>query len=296
MHTIVSTEQSLEDTPTAAEQDQAVTSLSVSIVVYRSDLAVLRETCRSLGAALQTAHDAGALALATVEMVDNGDDDPTALRAVLAEAGGEDWIRLRLRQGGGNVGYGRGHNGPLMASDATYHLVLNPDVLLDRDAILQAIRFLDATPDVGLIAPHVRDEVGTQQYLCRDYPSVFFLFLRGFAPATVRRLFRRYMEAQELRHRIAGEVERGIPLISGCFMLGRRALLQGVGGFSPEYFMYFEDSDLSLTVGRVAEVAYVPSVRIIHFGGGAARKGRHHVMMYLRSALTFYRRNGLRIV
>lgn len=288
--------QSLEAPHRRAGPAVRLSSLSVSIVVYRSDLTLLRETCRSLADALRAARDAGVLAWATVEMVDNADDDAAALRAVLDEMAGGDWVEVRLHQGGGNVGYGRGHNGPLLESDATYHLVLNPDVRLDRDAILEAIRFLDAEPGVALLAPHVRDADGRQQYLCRDYPSVSFLFLRGFAPRALRRRFRRYMEAQELRHRIGDRVERGIPLISGCFMFGRRPLLQRVGGFSPEYFMYFEDSDLSLAVGRVAEVAYVPSVRIVHHGGGAARKGWRHVMMYVRSAATFYRRNGLRIV
>ena len=194
------------------------------------------------------------------------------------------------------MGYGRGHNGPLMTSDAEYHLVLNPDVRLDRDALLAAIRFLDDTPDVGLIAPQVRGADGEQQFLCRAYPTVLVLFLRGFAPARLRRLFRRYMDAHELRHRIADRVERGVPLISGCFMFGRRALLQQVGGFSPDYFVYFEDSDLSLAMRRVSDTAYVPSVRIVHHGGGAARKGLRHVHLFVRGAVTFFRRNGWRLV
>lgn len=270
-------------------------SLSVSVVVYRSDISVLHATFRSLGAALRQARQAGSLGRAEVELVDNGDDDPEVLTAALAEVGDGEGIECRLRQGGGNVGYGRGHNGPLLASRSTYHLVLNPDVLIDPDAIDAAIRYLDATPDVGLIAPHVRDSDGEQQYLCRAYPTVLVLFLRGFAPRSLQRLFRRYMAAHELRHRVADRVERDIPLISGCFMFGRRELLQRIGGFAPDYFMYFEDSDLSLAVKRHADVAYVPSVRIVHFGGGAGRKGARHVYMFMRSAATFFRRNGLRL-
>lgn len=270
-------------------------SLSISIVVYRSEPDVLCATVASLGAALEHAHDAGVLDAATVELVDNGDDDPAELREILDTLGHADWISHGVRHGGGNVGYGRGHNGPLLDSKMDYHLVLNPDVLLDPDALTAAIRFLDSAPEVGLVTPHVRDMHGEQQYLCRAYPTVLVLFLRGFAPAPIRRLFRGYMQAHELRDRIGEGVERRIPLVSGCFMFGRTELLQRVGGFCPDYFMYFEDSDLSLAMGRITDVAYVPSVRIVHFGGGAARKGVRHTMMFVRSAATFFRRNGLRI-
>jgi len=271
------------------------TSVSVSIVVYRSDPDLLRATVASLGVALSYAHDSGVLATAIVDMVDNGDEDPVELGEILGSVGDARWITQRVRSGGGNVGYGRGHNGPLLDSKADYHLILNPDVLLDPDAIAAAIRFLDSKPDVGLVAPHVRDMDGEQQYLCRAYPTVLVLFLRGFAPAPIRRLFQRYMHRHELRDRIGDRVEYAIPLVSGCFMFARRELLQRVGGFCPDYFMYFEDSDISLAMGRVARIAYVPSVRIVHFGGGAARKGLRHTKMFVRSAATFFRRNGLRI-
>jgi GT2 family glycosyltransferase len=60
--------------------------------------------------------------------------------------------------------------------------------------------------------------------------------------------------------------------------------------------MYFEDSDLSLAVGELAGVLYVPSVRIKHYGGGAARKGIRHTTMFIRSAWTFFRTHGWKLV
>lgn len=270
--------------------------LTVSVVTYHPDLGMIAATLASLRPAALAALRAGCVGHVLVELIDNGCDDPHALeataRAALGEAPG---LALRMLHGHGNVGYGRGHNLSILTDAGGYHLVLNPDVLLDEDALVQGIRFLEANADVGMIAPHVRDAAGAQQYLCRDYPTVFLLFLRGFAPAPVRRLFRRYMEAHELRGRIGDQVVRDVPLISGCFMLGRREVLRRVGGFSPEYFLYFEDSDLSLAVRRVAGVAYVPSMRIVHFGGGAARKGMAHVRMFMAAAGTFFRRNGWKL-
>jgi GT2 family glycosyltransferase len=284
-------------TPASSRLTAADPSISVSIVVYRPDLEELGETLRSLRVAAEHALSARRATALSVDLIDNGTEHEDALDSLAADAfAGDDRLTTAVLRGHGNVGYGRGHNLSLLASTARYHLVLNPDVLMAPEALAQAVAFMERHHDVGLLAPQTFDGEGTRQYLCRDYPTVFLLFLRGFAPRPLRRAFGRYMEAHELRARTSAGVARGIPLISGSFMFGRRSVLQHVRGFSPAYFMYFEDSELSLAVGRVAVVAYVPDVRIVHFGGGAARKGWRHTRLFVRSAFTFFRRNGWRWV
>jgi GT2 family glycosyltransferase len=274
-----------------------VSRLSISIVVYRPDMAQLTATLQSLRVALETAKQVGTISSVVLSLVDNGSEDERLLDAVAGRAvGGLPWLRLEILRGHGNVGYGRGHNLPITASDATYHLILNPDVILAPDAILQSARFLDAHPDVGLLTPQGYDSGGERQYLCRLYPTLWVLYLRGFAPGFLRRKFQSYMQAHEMRGVTGNEVVKGIPLVHGCYMFTRLAVLQRVGGFSPDYFVYFEDSDLSIRLGRVASLAFVPQVHIVHFGGGAARKGFHHIMLFVRSAFTFFQTHGWRMV
>ncbi|PRF94602.1 hypothetical protein C6Q22_02415 [Burkholderia multivorans] len=85
------------------------------------------------------------------------------------------------------------------------------------------------------------------------------------------------------------------PIVSGCFMMFRTEVLKKLGGFDPRYFLYFEDYDLSLRAHEVADVAYVPSVRVIHHGGGASRKGFTHIRMFAVSAFKFFNRFGWRV-
>ena len=66
----------------------------------------------------------------------------------------------------------------------------------------------------------------------------------------------------------------------------------GAGGFDPSFFLYFEDYDWSMRLARVTTTAYVPSVRIVHYGGEAARKGWRHVESFVRSGVRFYRKHG----
>lgn len=274
----------------------AAPSLSVGVVVYHSDLALLADTLVSLGAAVVRARDEGLLGEVRVTVVDNGSPDPVALdRAVASALPPERGIEAAVRRGHGNVGYGRGHNIALEGSGADYHLILNPDALLEPTALVEALGFLRANPEVGMLAPEVRGAEGERQYLCRRYPSVLVLMLRGFAPAWVKRRFRPLLDRYELRDRMSADVVRDVPLASGCFMFARRDVLAGVGGFSPDYFLYFEDYDLSMRIRRRSQIAYVGRVRIVHHGGEAAKKGKTHVRLFLASALRFFRTHGWKI-
>jgi GT2 family glycosyltransferase len=275
---------------------RAPASLSVGVVVYHSDLPLLAQTLDSLATAVDFARAEGLLDVVAVTVVDNGSPDAAALdQAVRGALPPERRIPSDIRRGQGNVGYGRGHNVALEGSATDYHLILNPDAIVEPGALAEALRFLRANPDVGLLTPEVRGAEGERQYLCRRYPSVLVLFLRGFAPGWIKRRFQPLLDRYELRDRMDTDVLRDVPLASGCFMFARRDELAAVGGFSPDYFLYFEDYDLSMRMRRHSRIAYVNRVRIVHHGGEAAKKGRTHVRLFLASALRFFRTHGWKI-
>ncbi|MEK6317930.1 MAG: glycosyltransferase family 2 protein [Burkholderia gladioli] len=266
--------------------------LSVSIVVYRPDLAQLTKTLSSLLGAIERLDIVRRGARAIVYMVDNG-ETPTSLPSLDAfRASG---IPCVLVGEHGNVGYGRGHNLAIERAASDYHLVLNPDIDLDADALVAAFDFFDAHPDVGLLSPRIADQHGHPQFLCRRYPALLDLLVRGFLPHAIRWPFEARLARYEMRDCMTGsEVFLDPPIVSGCFMLFRTEVLKRIGGFDPRYFLYFEDYDLSLRTRDVAHLAFVPSVRVVHHGGGASRKGFAHIRMFAASALKFYRRFGWR--
>jgi GT2 family glycosyltransferase len=133
------------------------------------------------------------------------------------------------------------------------------------------------------------------QYLCKRYPTVLDLVLRGFAPRFIREIFRKRLNWYEMRDVINDrDVVWDPPIISGCFMFFRLQLLKELGGFDSRYFLYFEDFDLSMRAGQLARIAYVPRLRILHHGGGAAQKGYSHVRMFAASAFKFFSVHGWR--
>lgn len=262
--------------------------LSVSVVTYAPDMVQLQGTLTALAAAIGMAQSAGSLEAAAFQLIDNGPGSEWTDRLhELARRFGATVI-----SGHGNVGYGCGHNLSLLASDAAFHLVLNPDLIVEANAIDEALRFMAAHPQVVMLAPAVRGEDGHRQFLCKRYPSVLDLALRGFAPGWLRRLFDSRLAYYEMRDLPDDRVTAGVPLLSGSFMFCRREPIAAIGGFSDAFFVYFEDFDLSLRAARVGTLAFVPQVKAVHFGGHAARKGLRHVLLFARGAWTFFNRHG----
>jgi GT2 family glycosyltransferase len=268
--------------------------LSVSIVTYGPVTPVLANTLVSLDRAVASL-PAGQCVVYLV----NNNDAPFSFEP-LRELGFDGFVSqaaVRLVDGHGNIGYGRAHNVAINLTSARFHLILNPDIDLAPDALQQALEFMQRHPDVGLLAPQIADDEGGLQFLCRRPPALIDLLLRGFMPECVRRLFARRLARYEMRDVIGTrEVVFDLPILSGCFMLFNTDILHAVGGFDPRYFLYFEDYDLSLRATRITRSAYVPTVKVVHFGGQASRKGWNHISMFMVSAFKFYCRFGWRLL
>jgi hypothetical protein len=275
-------------------------SLQVSIVTYRPDMRLLDRCLRKLLLSIEAARADGAVRTVAIALVDNSANRVVAGNVIrLAQARFEGVrVQLAFLHGHANIGYGAAHNLVLHGSGADYHLVLNPDVELAPDAIAVGVRWLATHPDVGAIAPEVASGDGeSQEYLCRRFPTVLDLLLRGFAPKFVQRLFRKRLAHYEMRDVIDPAPEReviDIPAMSGACMLVRRSAVDATGGFDPGFFLYFEDYDWTMRLNRVARTAYVPAMRIRHHGGGAARKGPRHIALFVKSGVRFYRKHGWR--
>lgn len=270
--------------------------LSVSIVLHHSSLGMLDRVLRSLQRSSAVAHDAACVEQVQVEVLDNSSDPGFRARAAgsITAWPQSDVFRVVYRGLPDNRGFGAGHNTAIQQLQSDYHLVLNPDAELAEDALRVGLSCLQEDQSIVLLSPGATGTDGTQEFLCKRYPSVFVLLLRSFAPRPIRRLFRRRLNRYEMRDLCSGSQQADILLASGCFMLARSAALQSVGGFDERYFLYFEDFDLSLRLGSQGRLVFSPAMHIVHHGGYAANKGLRHIAYFVRSGTRFFRQHGWR--
>ena len=85
----------------------------------------------------------------------------------------------------------------------------------------------------------------------------------------------------------ARDTVRDVGVVTGCLLACERSLWDRLGGFDERFFMYGEDTDLSL---RAAELGYLPQITpaatITHVVGASSGSGGDKMAMIMRARVT----------
>ena len=266
-------------------------TLSVSIVTYAvPQHPSFDQVLSHLFEAISNALASNLISSAAITIIDNGSNETIRHGMAAAPAG----TTLRVIKNERNTGYSA-HNKALTQPASDIHLILNPDVLLDGMALAAGIQHLNSSPDTVMACPYSENDDGSPSYLCKRYPAVFDLLVRGFAPDAIRKRLNKRLSHYEYRELPVDQPTKAVELVSGCCMLARTPALNICGGFDPRFFLYFEDFDLSLRMRKLGQLDYCPAMQIKHYGGNAARKGLIHIYYFISSAAKFYALHGLKL-
>ena len=266
--------------------------LGISIVLYRLDRTLFLELLSSLSISIEKLEQE--ISSASITIIDNG-NQKEAIEAVLDEHK-ELLPAVNIISGIKNIGYGRAHNLAILPSNHRYHLILNPDVILDPDALREGIEYLEANSSTVAVCPNAHDEKGEIQFLAKSYPSVLTLLLRGLDSRSLQRRHKERLDHYIIREKILEQIPVNVEIISGCFMLCKTEFLKKVGGFDERYFLYFEDFALSKELGKYGSLGYLPDMKILHYGGKSARKGVKHICMFISSGIKFFNQYGWKLI
>jgi hypothetical protein len=240
--------------------------IQVSVVVYKPGIKLLCDVIAHLGlaAAELKRHIDSEVAL---DIVNNHPSDEAFAQvgAWLDQEPIAETMPIKLIDSPGNIGYGAANNISIFGSeDSDYHLVLNPDVVVQADTLVKAVEFMEANQQVGLLVPKELGFDGELHHLCKLNPTLFDMFLRGFAPKPVKRLFSQRMDRFLMLDRDYDQVISPVYYPAGSFLFFRAECLRKIQGFDEQFFMYLEDADIGRRILQYADVAYVPSVIMRH--------------------------------
>jgi GT2 family glycosyltransferase len=207
--------------------------------------------------------------LAHLVFVDNASTDDTAKKIT------ELLPNAQLLSNDKNKGFGAANNLALQQATTPYALVLNPDTLPGSDFFEKMIQAAEQFPEAGMVAP---------QLMGRN-------------------------DADEINYRWPGSewVSKGRGADGPCcvgFLCGAAILLnmknmQRIGFFDEDFFLYYEDEDLSQRAfNKKLPMVVVPQVKLKHLSRGSVKgsaplrseflRGYHHA----QSKLLFEKKYG----
>jgi GT2 family glycosyltransferase len=261
-------------------------TLSISCVYYDTETNIFEKTLESIADALLHAKSCKILADYEIHLINNNSEKELVFQLCIEKQKSK-LGKVIIHTGQGNLGYGRSNNIAIAQTQCKYHLVLNPDIVTEIEAIKFGIEYLETNLNTGLVAPSVTNADGEIEYLAKRMPTFLIIFLRGLNKPYLNKIFKKTLDCYAYKDKIPSKNPLQIELASGCFMLCRSEMLKKIGGFSEKYFLYFEDFDLSKKISHLGKVYHLPQMKVCHLGGYAAQKGIKHTKLFLTSYFTF---------
>lgn len=206
--------------------------------------------------------------LATIEEKTEGityeiivvDNNPTESFAIDLKDYQEKIIYLPLKE---NVGFGRANNEGLKISKGRNIFFLNPDTLLLNNAIKILSDYLDKNKNVGVCGGNLYDaNLNPNHSYMPILPSPLWdinFLLCG--------LIFRILKGKNIQFNFTSKPLR-VGYITGADMMIKRSVIDIVGPFDPDFFMYYEETELSYRIKKSGfESHSIPDAKIIHLEG-----------------------------
>ncbi len=214
-------------------------------------------------------------------VVDNASSDGSAERIRSSFP----WVHLIENQD--NVGFARANNQAAALAQGKYILLLNPDTVLQPSAIKTMLAYLDTHRDVGAVGPRVLNPNGSVQVSVHPFPNLIretwrLMHLDNILPLSEYPL-------SILRSDSSLQVD----VLMGVCTLLRADVLDQVGFFDEQFFVYSEEVDLCLRIHQNGwRVYWLPKAVITHYSGQSTNQVPDKMFVELfRNKVKYFRKH-----
>lgn len=241
----------------SAQEEKGSVKLSIVILCW-NDLKVIRDCLHSIYEGTQRIDF-------EVIVSDNGSTDGSV------EFIHRNFPKARVMENRANLGFARGNNVGIRASQGEYVLILNPDTIIHEGSLDRFIEFADNHPEAGTFGCRVLNPDGTYQISARPFPTIrrewiSALYLRPLAYLSEALIGDTYTGWK-------GDTERPVDWQSGCCVMFRAGLLKELGGFDEQFFYHYEEVDLCRRVWKAGRpLVFTPKATITHLGGQSVKR------------------------
>lgn len=202
--------------------------------------------------------------LAEIIVVDNASADGSA------EMVKERFPSVRLIQNKVNVGFAAANNQAFLLAQGEFVLLLNSDTVVLGDVLPKSVDYLRVHSLVGAMGCRVLNTDRSMQRTCSGYPTL--LRLLNMTLGLDRLPVINMLDSYQLR-KWQRDTDREVEVISGCYLLVRRSIIESVGPLDDAFFFFGEETDWCLRIRRAGwKLRFSPVGEIIHHGGGSVKK------------------------
>lgn len=214
-------------------------------------------------------------------VVDNASDDSSI------EMLKSDFPDVRLIENTRNVGFAHANNQALQVCNGKNVLLLNPDTKVFPGTFKLLMDFLHSHSSAGVVGPRTLNPDHSLQTSCYPFPTLLREFWRLLHFDKFKPYGTYSMSGWDTNN--AKEVD---VLLGACLLISKD-VLDEIGFFDENYFMYTEEVDLCYRIRQSGKHNYwLPQASIIHYGGQSTKQAATAMFLQLyKSKLQFFRKH-----
>ncbi len=142
-------------------------------------------------------------------------------------------------------------------------LLLNPDIIVEGNAIATLYQKLHASKDIAIVAPKLLNFDRSLQYSIAKFPKFFTPLYRRtlFGRLSFGKKELQRFEMKDVDH----DREQDVDWAIGAALMMKRDIVMALGCMDSRYFLYFEDVDLCRRAWEAGyRVRYIPEAIMLH--------------------------------
>lgn len=191
-----------------------------------------------------------------------------------------------------NLGFAKANNQALKIAEGEFILFLNPDTEILEQGIIKALKFMRENKDCGIMGCQLIDANDKIQSSVRNFPNflaqiLIFLKLHHFFPKLLP--LKKYFLSD-----FDYDKEQEVEQVMGAFLMTRRKIIDAIGGFDENFFLWFEEVDFCKRVKEAGwRVIYNPNIKIRHYGAQSFRQVLSYQKQknYNQSSIYFFKKH-----
>ena len=167
-----------------------------------------------------------------------------------------------------NPGYGTAVNAGVaeLPQGINWALIANPDVTLEPDTTRTLLAVQNSFPCIGALGPALHNPDGSVYPSARAVPGLAL----GIGHALLGAIWKTNPWTTRYRGSYGSTEPRDSGWLSGACLMVNRVAFEDIGGFDTGYFMFMEDVDLGMRLGKSGWASvYVPQAIATHTVGHA---------------------------
>ncbi|MGL4347433.1 MAG: glycosyltransferase family 2 protein [Chitinophagaceae bacterium] len=186
-----------------------------------------------------------------------------------------------------NVGFGRANNEGIKIAKGENILFLNPDTILVNNAVKILSDYLDTNETVGVVGGNLYDKENNSTHSYEKYLPSMVWELNMLFGGLISKI--RYGKNYYFNY---STIPQKVGYITGADMMVRKSVLDEVGSFDKDFFMYYEETELTYRITKKGYIIMsIPEAKIIHLEGQSFLDNNLKRIQYiLQSRKIYYRK------